>query len=418
MINRRAALGLAAGTGAALVLARAFDQGLIYDFGSPGLAAWRDWDARRYDGPLALVSAGILASSPHNTQPWRFAVNRLGVDIFEMPARTLGSMDPFGRERRAGLGAAIHNMALAASSIGRSAVVRLLPDSGNPDHAARVELGPDNSGGAPHPLLPAIVRRHTHRGPWTGAPISDADLAALADFPRDSAISLQIFAAASPRGQRFAALTGDATAAIAADAAMMADSHRWFRHSRCDQDNDRDGLALRTSGVSPLLAFAGAMLPDQSPAAEGKYWLAATRDVALPTASTYALISAADIHDRRTALLVGAAWQRLHLIATARGLAAQPLNQLPEIIDRARQQGRPSAFARDARALIDDSGRSISFALRLGRADSPAPASLRRPVSDVIGAPARLGYDIERARAATRAQELALERLRATNNPP
>ncbi len=407
MISRRGMLRVGGGVamaGASIGLLRAIDQGLVIPFDQPGLAAWRDWNAGRFVGPLALVAAGILASSPHNSQPWRFAVGRLGVDVFEVPERNLGAMDPFGRERLAGLGAAIHNMAIASTGTGLSALVRLLPDSENLLHVARIELGPPGSGPAPHALLPAIGRRHTQRGAWTGAPVGNDDLVAFAAFPRPPEIGLQLFSASSARGQRFAALTNDATAAIASDAQMMADSHRWFRHARRDQQDRMDGLSLNTSGLPPLTAFAGAMLPDQTPADEGGYWRAATRDTALPTASVFGLLTAGNPWDRRIALQIGAAWQRLHLIATARGLVAQPLNQLPEIIDRARDTGRANGFAAAARSLAPD---PISFAFRIGHA-APAPASLRRPVSKVIGAPARLGYDVGRAEAETAAHEHAL----------
>ncbi len=141
MISRRAALGYAGGAALFAGVGRAFDQRLIVPLGTPGLTAWDDWNQDRYVGPLSLVAAGVLAASPHNSQPWRFAIGRLGVDIFEVPGRGLGAMDPFGRERILGLGAAIHNMALASTGIDRSAVVRLLPDPANPAHVARIELG-------------------------------------------------------------------------------------------------------------------------------------------------------------------------------------------------------------------------------------------------------------------------------------
>ena len=201
-------------------------------------------------------------------------------------------------------------------------------------------------------------------------------------------------------GRRFAALTDDATVAITSDAAMMADSHRWFRHDHGEAERLMDGLTLATSGVSPWLAAAAAMLPAQSAASEGEYWLAATRDTHLPTASLFGLILTPQPHDRRSALLVGGAWQRLHLNATAAGLAAQPLNQLPEMIDREAQLGQPPRFARAADGLLDDPAWRPSFCFRLGVADAPSGAALRRPVSAVLGPPARMAWEVEQWRAA------------------
>jgi hypothetical protein len=399
MINRRQIMAGAGALAVAGVAGRAWQQGLLGG-SHPALAAWDDWSSQRQAGALRLVGGAVLAASPHNTQPWAFAVGRLGVDIFEVPGRALGTMDPFGRERLAGLGGAIHNMALASTALGRAARVRLLPDPQNPQHVARVLLGPDNSGPAPHRLVPFIGQRHTHRGAWHGGALATAKVKALLDFPAFPDVRVLLFEAASPRGQRFAKLTGDATAAIAGDAAMMADSHRWFRHERSVADVQMDGLTLATSGVSPWLAAGAALLPAQSADSEGRYWLAATRDTHLPTASLFGLILTPDPHDRRAALLVGGAWQRLHLNATAAGLVAQPLNQLPEIIDRQVQLRQPPAFARVVDALLDDPAWRPSFAFRIGTADAPAGPALRRPVSDVLGPPARLAWEVEQWREA------------------
>lgn len=398
MISRRrmlAAAGLAVAGGFTV---RAIDQGLIIPFDQPGLAAWADWQQRRYQGPLALVSAAVLAASPHNSQPWRFAIGNGGVDLFEVPTRTLGTMDPFGRERLAGLGAALANMALAAPLLGVPAAVRLLPDAADPRHIARLDLDPVRGEIGFDELIGTIARRHTHRGRWTGAPIGAADRAAMLAANPWPTLQVLLFEPASPLGRRFSALTLDATAAIAADPAMMADSHRWFRHARRDQQHRKDGLTLRTSGIDPALAFAGAMLPDQTPAAEGDDWLAATRDTQLPTASQFGIIAAADPHDRATAIRAGAVWQRLHLAATARGLVAQPLNQLPEMIDRQRQLGQPGQFAAAVAPLLGDAGLKPTFAFRLGHAETFAPASLRRSVGDVLGPPGRVGFEVDETR--------------------
>jgi hypothetical protein len=156
------------------------------------------------------------------------------------------------------------------------------------------------------------------------------------------------------------------------------------------------------------------MLPEQSAESEGRYWLEGTRDTALPTASAFALITVMDPWDRRSAILAGSAWQRLHLTAISLGLAAQPLNQLPEMIDRERELGRPPGFARAADALLTDTQWRPTFALRLGHPFGPALASPRRPVSEVMGPPARLAFDIERSAADTAKHERVLEARRKT----
>jgi hypothetical protein len=200
--------------------------------------------------------------------------------------------------------------------------------------------------------------------------VSTPKLIALLAFPAFPDVRVALFEAASPRGQRFAALTAEATAAIVADSAMMADSHRWFRHERSEAMRRMDGLTLATSGVSPLLAAGAALLPAQSAQSEGRFWLEATRDSHLPTASLFGLVLTPRPHDRRSAMLVGSAWQRLHLNATM------------------------------ADALLDDPAWRPGFGFRIGIADAPAGAALRRPVSAVIGPPARLAFEVDQWRAA------------------
>src|SRR2546425_8406484 len=69
------------------------------------------------------------------------------------------------------------------------------------------------------------------------------------------------------------------------------------------------------------------MLPPLSRERSDRFWLTATRDTFVATATGFGLLAVRDARDNAERLRGGRAWQRLHLHATARGLALHPLNQ-------------------------------------------------------------------------------------------
>ena len=67
--------------------------------------------------------APILASNPHDTQPWLFKLEQGKVALIADRTRNLGSFDPFRREMHLGVGAAVENLVLAARAFGFAANV-------------------------------------------------------------------------------------------------------------------------------------------------------------------------------------------------------------------------------------------------------------------------------------------------------
>jgi nitroreductase len=97
--------------------------------------------------------------------------------------------------------------------------------------------------------------------------------------------------------------------------------------------------------------------------------------------------------DMAQSIAAGRAWQRLHLAATMEGIAAQPLNQPVEMVDRHHMLGKQDEFGPALASLARASGWESTFVFRLGYPEREAPRSPRRPLTDVvIGAPATVWH--------------------------
>jgi hypothetical protein len=170
---------------------------------------------------------------------------------------------------------------------------------------------------------------------------------------------------------------------------MSRDSGRWTRTGRREIAAHRDGVTVDAAGLSPFITAMAKILPDQDVASEGKYWLASTRDVQVPTAAAFGVIFMPDRLSKLNAVAAGANWQALHLAATMAGLAVQPMNAPIEMMDRDYLLGRKNTYAKDIAKIAapqgtGEDGDDIAFIFRLGYAEHPALPSPRRKLQDVI----------------------------------
>ncbi|WP_304192131.1 hypothetical protein [Phenylobacterium aquaticum] len=370
--------GAVAATGAAVGVG-AERAGMIHPDMSP-FEAWRALARARAGDPLSIVAAGILAANPHNTQPWIFEVGADRIRLRADEGRNLGSFDPFRREMWLGLGCAVENMVQAGPALGFDVTVDLAAEAG--EAMPHVALGLTPRAPEGRAILATMAERRSNRTPYETRPIPAELAGRLTALARGDGARLKLFEAGGDPGRRFGQATIDATRAINADPQMSLDSHHWYRATPREVSRSRSGLSVPTSGLSPLITFAGQLLPRPGPKAQGDYWLASTSKQ-MAGSAVFGTIAVDDLYDRGQQLAAGRLWQRLQLALTVAGLASQPVNQLPERVDRARQQGRISE-AEHAAAIVDGFGDGhVTFAFRAGYAEAAAPHSARRRLAEV-----------------------------------
>lgn len=374
--------------GAALVVVaggsvlRAVDQG-VFSVGQG--AAYEPWTNWRNAGSPAerILAAGILASNPHNSQPWMFRITASTIDLFAVPSRQIGVIDPFRREMYIGLGCALENMKLAAEAEGFSADIRLLPDLTSEAHAASISL--TSASPVISELYSAIPNRHTNRAAYdTTRTVAEEVFKRIDSFITESDVRLFWFKDQSAR-TKFGQVAIAATEALVADEQQSIDSHLWWRQDWDKLQESADGITLDAQGLGSVVSGMAKFLPDLSRRQGDQIFVKNVSEVMIPTAAAFGILAVRDGMDNMHRLQCGRAWQRIDLWAATQGLAMQPLNQMCERVDRERQIGIEPVLGKAVSDLVGDDQRHAIMPFRLGYPTIEPLLSPRRGLDKVIG---------------------------------
>lgn len=318
-------------------------------------------------GEWTLAEAEVLgrsvlrAPSVHNTQPWRVELTDGAVLLRERTDVALPRHDPLRRDLAMSCGTALANLELAVRVLGRRAEVTILPDPANPEVVARVEA----AGQLPPTdqelqRYGAIMVRRSHRGRFTGLPVSTTQTARVVA----AAVTTGVEATRLVGMERLAKLFEHAARALQDDGAYQRELALWTIR---DEASHRHGAGVRFSALPPAeLPWAGlvrraTVVPDPVVLRERL------------EAETLLLFTTAD-DARVDHIRAGYALERCWLEGVTMGLVGAVLTQplrVPEVRSALCEDYHLAGFPQ---AL-----------LRLGRSTRVAPASLRRGVAEILG---------------------------------
>lgn len=312
-----------------------------------------------------FIAYATLAPSSQNTQPWLFRLADNVIYLYADRTRALPVVDPDDRELVMSCGAALYNLTLAVRHFGYQASVTLLPDPGDPDWVARIQVdAAEDVKPEENELFWAIPARRTNRQAFAAQPVPPALTKALQ-------------AAADAEGAWLHIVQGDDQRHAVVDLIAEADRIQWadkrFRRELAawlhpKRHLSQDGIPGYAFSVAEVVAYVGPFLLRTFDWGQGQ----AAKDRQLATGSPLLAVLGTERDTPAAWMTAGQAQQHVLLEACNAGISASYLNQPIEVAEL-----RPRLCN-----LIGENG-FPQLLLRMGYGPHIEPTP-RRPLRNVI----------------------------------
>lgn len=344
------------------------------------------------------VDAARLAPSPDNNQPWAFRVREDAIDVLHVRRRAIRS-DVRDLFSWLAVGAAIENLALAASAKGFAAEVHFRQRPF--DQVEQDELVATATlveGGDRDPLADHIERRTTNRRPYRRTEVSSDQRRRLTEAVRNEPECSVSWVTGRKPIAAMGKLVATADRLRFETRSFHEELFEVLRFDPKEVERARDGLDVRTLEMPGMLMPALRMLGNWSLMSTlnrigGSRALAGLSAKQVTASGALAMLWTLDDSDAGY-LRAGRAMQRLWLAATAEGLAIQPLGSVPLFLLRLREA--PDTLSPPHRAALEqlqgavteqfpDAGPATPVMLfRLGEAPAPSARSVRYDLDAIV----------------------------------
>jgi hypothetical protein len=384
-IDRRNVLKLVGG--GVVLAATAGIAGCSSELPPEAIAAWSGPGDAGADLRRWMLGYAILAPHSHNLQSWTVDLRTPGeITLYCDRTRLLPETDPLSRQIMMSQGTFLELLDLAAKQKGVRAAIELFPQGEfgprelDARPTARIRLAAD-PGVRPDPLFAQIRKRRTNREAYEPRDPGPAERAAIVAAIQGSGIRVGFAGAAQPELlQRHRQIAAEAWRIELTTPRTVMESFHVLRIGPREILQHRDGLSINTPAVRALTAV-GLFDRSKAPAPEAMATTSQIKDFdakLLATPAFFWMVTAGN--DRKTQVNAGRAYVRAQLMATAHGLAMQPLSQA---LQEYQEQARPYA---DIHALLgaQQPGETVQMWTRLGYGPAIGPSPRRSLESHVV----------------------------------
>lgn len=331
------------------------------DYGAAVREMWRHHDlaneAREY---VKLVRYATLAASSHNTQPWKFVIERSRIVVLPDFSRRCPAVDPDDHHLYASLGCAVENLVLAAGAAGLQSRVSYDASS---VHVVLEPTVPTRS-----ELFEAIPRRQCSRTEYDGTALSSDQLRLLDQAGAGNGVSVLLLT--DPRQkEQVAEYVAEGNRAQFGDAQWVAELKAWIRFNGRDAVRTGDGLYGRVMGNPDAPEWVGKLLMRLTFSAKRQN----RKDIRHIRSSAAIAVIFSERSDQPHWIEAGRCYERLALQATALRLRSAFINQPIEV----------AALRQQFATFLGIGDRRPDLVVRIGRGPE-MPRSLRRPVEHVL----------------------------------
>ena len=316
---------------------------------------------------MEIIRLATLAPSGHNTQPWRFSVNKNMIAILPDYTRSLPVVDPDDHALFISLGCALENLVIAADHYGYSHDINYVLGK---EKSEKIEVALKKRGDSrDYELFEAIPRRQATRRQFNGIPIPEKDLQTLKTVSSQEGVIFKIFTEEAEI-EPFIEFIKEGNRIQFNNKRFVDELVSWIRFSKSDAERLRDGLRSAVMGAPSIPQWMGKIVMKlTSPENEAK------KCEKLIKSSSGLILFIAMNNDKLSWINLGRSFERVSLSATLLNIKHAHLNMPCEEISIRQKLQKHLGLINEQPLLL----------LRIGYADS-MPASFRRPVEDVLKA--------------------------------